>query len=223
MIKVLKRTLLTLSLVLFVTPSYSDMSDFNGLYVSVGAGVAGAELDGKYTDNDSNVTKAKGGGVAQAAIIDAGYNYAVDNYAFGIGVHYIPGEVTLGKSDTEKANEDLTVEGNDFYTVYAQVSVAVSEETAVYLKAGQSSIDLSYTSTASNITGTKPGDLDGSTIAIGSMSSIGNGMFIKSEAGWTEYDTLKLTDINSNSGASTGDIEADPTAVYGMISVGITF
>ena len=222
MIKVLKRTLLTLSLVLFVTPSYSDMSDFNGFYVSIGAGVAGAELDGKYTDNDSNVTKAKGGGVAQAAIIELGYNYAVDTYGFGLGVHYIPGEVTLGKSDTEKSAEDLTVEGNDFYTVYAQMSVAVSEETALYVKAGASSIDLSYTG-ASNITGTKPGDLDGSTFAIGSMSSIGNGMFIKSEAGWTEYDTLTLTDINTNSGSDSGDITADPTAVYGMISVGMTF
>jgi hypothetical protein len=102
------------------------------------------------------------------------------------------------------------------------VALAVSDATAVYLKAGSSSIDLSYTG-ASNITGTKPGDLDGSTVAIGSMSSIGNGMFINSEAGWTEYDTLTLTDINTNSGADTGDITADPTAVYGMISVGMTF
>ena len=222
MIKVLKRTLLTLSLVLFVTPSYSDISDFNGIYASIGAGVAGAELDGKYTDNDSNVTKAKGGGVAQAAIIDVGYNYAADNFAFGLGVHYIPGEVTLGKSDTEKTAEDLTIEGNDFYTVYVQMSAAVSEETAVFIKVGQSSIDLSYTG-ASNITGTKPGDLDGSTIAIGTMSNIGNGLFIKSEAGWTEYDTLNLTNINTNSGSDTGDITAEPTAVYGMISVGMTF
>ena len=51
----------------------------------------------------------------------------------------------------------------------------------------------------------------------------GNGLFIKSEAGWTEYDTLNLTNINTNSGSDTGDITAEPTAVYGMISVGMTF
>ena len=221
MIKVLKNTFFALSLMLFAMPAQADMSDLNGPFLAVSVGVGGAIVDGKYTDNEAVATSATGGGVAQIGGYEGGYTYATDRFMISVGAAAHPGEIDLADIDSESANEDITIRADGFQTVFATLGFAISDSTVFFGQAGQTDVDLKYTGT--NVTGTKPSGISGDNYAVGFISSLANGMFVKSEVGGHQFDKITLNDINSSSGSAGGDVEATPEVIYGLISLGYTF
>ena len=217
------KTLMLASVMSLFVAAISHAEGFTGIYFGVTGGTAGAELDGKYTDSNGDVTKGRGGVVSEIAGLDAGWNIGMgDSMSIGLGVNWFGGDAQIGKGDDAADTADITITAEEFVNYYLQANFIVSENTAIFAKVGTATADLKYTGSA--IGGTKPADMDGETWALGLMSTMGGNMFIKSEVGMTEYDTITVNDITGASGGgSTGDIVADPTLAYGLITIGYTF
>mgnify|MGYP000900757182 CR=1 FL=1 len=96
------RTIVFLLFVSLVsTPSYAGSEDFGGVYIGISGSAMGGELDGKYTDSSSEVTKGTGGFVeSPIAGLDLGYNMALgESMVVGLGMSWTPGDAIIGKAD----------------------------------------------------------------------------------------------------------------------------
>jgi hypothetical protein len=204
-----------------VTPLVAGSGDFAGPFVQVSAKSIGVELDGQYTDNQSNVTKGTGGSIAQVAAIDIGYSIPLsDTFLIGIGVSHTPGSAEISKADDAADAADITINAEDFFTVYIQPTISVSENSAVFLKLGQSEADLKVTG---NFTGTASSELSGQTFAIGTKTMFSSGMYFSAEAGYSDYDNIQVNDIGNANTLGTGDAKADPSTAFGQFSIGYKF
>ena len=103
----------------------------------------------------------------------------------------------------------------------------LTDDASVYIKFGQNSSDVKVTGDV-----TKPTSLDGDTLAAGTIMSWGSNLYIRTEAGITDYDTVTVTGLGTtcnaagnNSGciATTTKVTAQPTAHYGKIAIGYKF
>ena len=70
-----------------------------------------------------------------------------------------------------------------------------------------------------DVTG-QPNNLDGTTLALGTTTLFGSGIFMRTEAGMHEYDKIKITGIG---GSATAILEGDPTVAFGSVSLGFQF
>lgn len=205
------------------TPLIAGSSDIAGPYVAVQGVSLGVEFDGSYTDSDSVVTKGSGGKIAQVAGIEIGYSIpASDTFLIGIGASYYPGEADLAKADDAADAADITVKADEFYTFFVQPTISVTDNSAVFLKYGQSKADLKV---SGDFTGTASNELDGETFALGTMTIFPTGLFMKTEAGFTEYDDISVNDIGTaaDDDSAKGDVKATPEAAFGAVTIGFKF
>ena len=193
-------------------------SDFAGLFVGVQGSVNGMELDGKHTDQSSETQTGSGGEFAMVAGIEAGFNIPLgDSFFLGVGGMWIPIDASFDANDNDN-NADVTLTSSSHFTYYIQPSISVYDNSAIYLKLGVSEADLT---SSGDVTG-QPNNLEGSTLAIGTTTLFGDGggLYMRTEAGYHEYDHIKLTGVG---GSSTAILEGDPTVAYGSVSLGIQF
>jgi len=218
------RTIVFLLFVSLVsTPSYAGSEDFGGVYIGVSGSAMGGELDGKYTDSSSEVTKGTGGFVeSPIAGLDLGYNMALgESMVVGLGLSWTPGDATIGKADDFNDAADITLEASEFITYYIQPMIAVNEHSAIFIKYGEAEADLKVTG---DFTGAASNDLSGTTTSVGTVSKFASGMYMQVEAGLTEYDTISVKDIgNAGNNGSKGDAEAEPSVAYGTVTIGYNF
>ena len=137
-----------------------------------------------------------------------------------IGVSLNPGDAKFdvdsgGSANTN--NTDVTLELGDLVTFYIAPGFSISENSALYIKYGQTEADLQVTGDVTKLT-----SLDGTTIAIGTIGQHESGMYFQTEAGITEYDNLTLTGLGTYI-ATTNSATADPTVAYGQVSMGFRF
>ena len=199
-------------------PAMAGSSDFSGPFIGVQGSVNGMELDGKHTDQSSETTTGSGGEFAMVAGIEAGFNLPLgDSFFIGVGGMWIPIDASFDANDNEN-NADVTLTSSSHVTWYIQPSISVYDNSAIYLKIGSSSADLT---SSGDVTG-QPNDLEGMTYAIGTTTLFGDGggVFMRTEAGYHDYDHIKLTGVG---GSSTAILEGDPTVAYGSVSLGIQF
>ena len=114
---------------------------------------------------------------------------------------------------------DVSFEVGDHYSYWIQPGFSITDGSAVYLKLGRSEADTKVTGDV-----TSPADLEGDTFAIGTKSQLGTNFYIKTEAGFTEYDQLSVTGKGTANGISSGTtVTADPTIAFGTVSLGFRF
>ena len=212
----------TIAMACFSTTSFADAGNFNGFYVGISGSAMGAELDGSYTSNEGVVDKGTGGKIANVGSADIGYNMALGSTMFvSFGASYTPGEAKLGKADDAADAADINIKADKFYTYYIQPSFMVSDNTAVFVKFGQSEADVQITG---DFTGTATKSMDGDTVSFGSKTVFGSGMYIQSEAGITEYSNISVTDVGSaNENGKKGSAKADPSIAFGTLTLGYKF
>ena len=205
-------------------PLMAGSDDFAGPFIAVSAGSIGAELDGKYTDGDGTITKGTGGRIAQVGTIELGYSLPLgESFFVSVGATYTPGEAEISKADDAADAADITIKAEEFYSYYISPSVSVTENSAVFFKYGEAEADLKVTG---NFTGTAPSELSGTTMSLGTKTMFPSGLFFSAEAGVSEYDNIKVTDIgtaDSDPGGQKGDAEADPSIAFGLFTVGYKF
>ena len=203
------------------TPAMADASDFAGPFLGLNASVNGIELDGSTSDSNNQVMNGSAGMFGVAGGGEIGYNIPITgNFFVTVGANINPGDVKISVDAGGAANannDDVTMEISDLQTFFIQPSFSFSPSSAVYLKYGQTEADIEVTGDVTKIT-----SLDGDTFGIGTISLTSTGIYFKSEAGYTDFENIRLdglgTYINTTSGAN-----ASPKAAYGQVSIGYKF
>jgi len=218
------KTLLIAALVSTVsTAVLANAGNFAGPYVGIQSSAIGVELDSKYIEAASSESNTTTGTVGKTAVIaGAELGYAIplgDGLLLDFGATFVEGDAKLkyNTTDAGAGNTDVTFEVQDQYTYYIAPTVALSETSSAYFKYGTVDSDVTIVGDVTKIT-----ELSGEVYAIGTRTVLGNGLYIRSEAGIQEFDKLSTTGLGT-SVPTTTTVTADPTIAYGAISVGFKF
>jgi len=215
---------LAATLGLATTPILAGSGDFAGIYIGVRASVNGAGLDGTYSaagngaeDDEIEVNRGKAGAFVPAAGLEAGVNLPLGDVFFvTAGASWISGSADLGQADDFGDAADVVLEISDHVQYFIAPSVSIFDNSAIYIKYGRALADLTA---IGDVTG-QPNNLQGTTYGIGVSTISNSGIFLKTEAGATQYDQFKLTGIG---GSDSSILEADPLIAYGAVSIGFKF
>ena len=222
------------ALILSGASAVADSANFAGPYIGISALSAGIEVDGSGTQSsgtaeaaDSNSVRddVSAGEATGAVGAEVGYVIPMGTgFALDIGASHVTGEGTISAktNDTDsKGNVSFSV--YDFVTGYIAPTLVLSDTSSVYIKLGLSEAD---TGTTGGVTQT--GRLSGTTWGFGTRTVLESGIFIRTEAGFTEYNEIAAR----GTGAAVGDSKAiptttvysaEPTIAYGRVSLGFRF
>jgi hypothetical protein len=219
--KNLKLILVTI-VAIFGLTTVSNAASLNGLYFEVGSSAAGVAIDGSATDTGSNSTTV--GSVGKTAVlVHYGAGYMTDrSNKVGLDIGYIltPGDAKI-KRTSDSSLSDVTFEISDSSEYYIAPMINITEDASLYLKYGWNSSDVNTTGDVTKIT-----SMDGETVAVGTVMSWGSQMYIRTEAGMTEYDTITASGLGTNAVGGIGTDEtvtANPEVYYGKIAIGYKF
>jgi len=213
------------------TISLADSSNFAGPYIGFQGFAAGAAVDGKSRETGSdgstqvNTTDTVTAGKATfAAGVEAGYALPMGSmFLIDVGASYTSGEAKLQhETDDSLGSGNVTFKVDQFVTFYIAPTMALSDTSSLYVKLGLSEADIGV----SGDIGT-PSDLRGETWAIGTRTVLDSGIFIRTEAGYTEYNGISTHGKGGASGVkaipTTTSFAAEPTIAYGKVSLGFRF
>ena len=227
-----KITLAISGLVLLAGSAFADSTNI-GAKLSVG----NFDASGTHTTNSGSITS---GGPAVSSSGDATFPFAsvflerekeFSNMSIALGLDYIPLTAEIDKIGGGGAanGAGATVEAGNQITLYVQPSKELSNGLKVFGKLGYSKMQLeirdinrqadSTASPAISTDASQSKDLDGVMVGLGLEKSVSVGPFdfIRLEATYTDYDSVKHT--NSNGKILTAD--ADLTAIN--LSIGKKF
>jgi hypothetical protein len=205
--------------------SIADSSNFAGPYIGITGGAFGAAVSGSSDDGGSgsdNLDQVSVGQNALATGIEAGYVLPIGSlFLLDVGASRLIGDVTIKhKHDGVAARGDVSFTANEFVTAYIAPSVALSDTSSLYVKWGYSAANAGVTGDLKT-----PGDLRGETFAIGTRTVLDSGIFIRTEAGYTEYNAISThgKGIATNPISVDTAYSAEPTIAYGQVSLGFRF
>jgi len=205
--------------------SFADSSAFTGAYVAVSGSAIGVALTGTHTKTLGGDLSSKGavGAVENSAGLEAGFSYPVSDMAFiTVGVGYTPFSADIKASDVTEA-KDIKLATDDMLSVFIEPSFNVTENSAVFLKVGYSESEV--TASGTEVTN-KTYAFDGTTIALGTKTIADNGLFIKTEAGVTDYSSINIKNIReefNGTATFTASAKADVEVAYGQVTLGYKF
>jgi len=206
------------SSLLFMSLANAEVSmGISGMMISVDA-------EGTETlKTSANVEKKSIKEDAVAGEIFAEYNLGM----VSLGVAVIPMEAEIGSESLTRTDkltggdvsgqQKASAEFSMHSTVYALVPLGSS---GFYAKIGAGQVDVKTTEAL--VTGAKYADktLDFTTIGFGSEKDLSNGMFIRAEGAYTDYDKIELKSTGSDAVSTiNGEIET----LSAKISIGKSF
>ena len=212
------KTMLCTIVAIFGFTSVSNSASLNGLYLEAGTSAAGVAIDGSATDTGSNSTTV--GSVGETfASVSYGLGYMTDRsrkVGLDVGYMWIPGEAKLRRT-SDTTGSDVTFEISDSTEYYFAPMVNITEDASLYVKFGYNDSDVKTTGDVRKIT-----SMDGETLAIGTVMSWGSNLYIRTEAGMTEYDKLTSEGLGTDIGTDES-VSATPEVNYGKIAIGYKF
>jgi len=219
----LKTMLFVLLASVATSPLFASASDWAGPYVGIQASIIGVELQGTHNDRAGDITNGAVGKFATIGGFDIGYAFPMGENAFiDIGGSYVAGKAAFKHDNVGNSNADVTFTAENLMSVYLQPNFAVSDSSAIFFKVGYSEAETTVTGDV-----TAPSDLEGTTYAIGTKSLLPSGLFVKTEAGFTEYDEISSTGKSASQAAgkilNSVTVKAEPTIAYGAITIGMKF
>ena len=207
---------------LFVA-SYANAASLSGLYLELGSSAVGVEMDGNFNDDDGDISYGTVGKTAVTGSYGLGFMTSRENpLSLDLGYTWSPGDAKI-KATSDDSNTDATLEVSDATEWYVAAMANITEDASVYFKYGGNDADITVTGDINN-----PGGLSGTTVALGTVMSWGSNMYIRTEAGITDYDQISATGKGTsaeNEGGIGTDVKvtADPTVHYGKIAIGFKF
>ena len=212
----------------------ADSSNFAGPYVGVSASGYGLQMDGSSrtspTGGTWEVDEVSVGQVAPVTGIEVGYAIPVGtSMLIDVNGTYHQGEAAMdftndanggGNSDGESKDAALgkvSFAIDDLRTLSIAPTLVLSDTSSVYVKVGLTEADVSDSGDI-----TTPGNLSGTTWAIGQRSVLESGLFVKTEAGFTDYNGISTHGKGTNV-SSDNTYSAEPTVAYGAVSLGFRF
>ena len=205
----------------------ADSSAFTGAYAGVSLSTNGMALGGTYKDESlgagSDKSKSKGSmGVVEPSVgFELGYSYPMTDMAFiTAGVSYTPIDANIDANNVTNSKK-VTLDVEDMMGVFIEPSFNVTENSAVYVKAAYA--EASFNASGNDLAAKSVGDLEGTTLALGTKIVTDSSMIIKVEAGYTEYDGIKIKNISDDAGGTTASADVDIESAYGMVTLGYKF
>ena len=207
-----------------VGTAQADSSNFAGPYIGLSISGYGVGVDGNShstslnsggTNNDVQVGK-----VAAVSGGEIGYALPIGgSFLLDVGASMLTGEAQLDyvSDDVGSVMADVALTIDDLITYYIAPTLVLSDTSSLFIKVGLSEADIGV---KGNIT--TPGNLSGTTWGIGTRTVLESGIFIRSEAGYTEYNGIS-SHGNGTGQATTTSYSAEPTTAYGKISMGFRF
>ena len=117
----------------------------------------------------------------------------------------------------DNSDRDVSFVIKDLVTAYIAPTVVLSDTSSLYVKVGVTDVDVSVSGDI-----TSPGNLSGTTWAMGTRTVLPSGIFIRTEAGYTDYNGISSHGKGTNI-ANTSTYSADPTVAFGTVSLGFRF
>lgn len=216
--------LVVVSLASFASVANADSSIFAGPYVAIQGSAAGVEIDGEHNDptmEDSKKNKGTTGMTGIFGSVQVGYNQPLSDMAFlTVGLTHTPtGDASFSAKDIANS-KSVTMELSGINEVFVEPSAMVAENAAVFLHVGYSEAEMN--TKGDDITN-KNFDMEGTTVSAGLKLVTDGGIFIKAEAGMTEFEEINLTGITDENGGTTASAKGSPTIAFGTISLGMKF
>jgi hypothetical protein len=226
-IKTMICAVFTLMLVNISTTAQSDSSNFAGPYVGVSGSGYGIQLAGtSNTGNTAGTTTTEEvslGQVAPVTGVEGGYAIPIGSaLLIDIGAAWYTGEAKLdfhddkGESDSD-GGKDVTFTVGDLITVYIAPTIVLSDTSSLYIKVGLSEASVDVTGDV-----TRPADLSGTTWAMGTRTVLDSGIFIRTEAGYTDYNGISAGGKGTTV-ATANTYSPEPTVAFGTVSLGFRF
>jgi hypothetical protein len=220
LINTLKGMLYTVTALIALT-NVSNAASLNGVYVEVGSSAIGVEADGSTNDVQGAVTTGTVGKTAVTASYGLGYVLGTGKVSLDAGYLWTPGEAKIQQSSTSNNANTISLEISDSVEYYLAPTLNITDTAALFIKYGWNQSDLKVVGDVNKIN-----SMDGQTLAIGTVMSWGSNLYIRTEAGRTEYDRLTFTGLGSGGTANVATTEsatAVPKVHYGKISIGYKF
>ena len=218
------------TLLLVNATAQADSSNFAGPYVGVTASGYGIQLDGESRSVDQQTVASEEmdtvslGQVAPVTGIELGYAFPLGSmFLIDFGAAAYTGEAQLShfsddsKNQDNAINQDVKFTINDLTTGYIAPTLVLSDTSSLYIKLGLTEADVTVSGDV-----TQPGDLSGTTWAMGTRTVLESGIFIRTEAGYTEYNGISAHGKGTNV-SSDNSYSAEPTVAYGAVSLGFRF
>jgi len=224
------------SLMLVNTTVHADSSNFAGPYVAISGSGYGMQLDGKSetspTGGTFEVDEVSLGQVAPVSGIEAGYAIPLGSmFLIDIGASLYTGESQLdfdsentqvAAAAEESAGDALAAKKvsltiNNLTTGWIAPTLVLSDTSSIYIKVGLSEAKVV---TAGDVT--PAADLSGTTWALGTRTVLESGIFVKTEAGFTDYNGISAQGMG-NSVSASNTYSAEPTIAYGSVGIGFRF
>jgi len=215
----------------------ADSSNFAGPYVGLSMIGLGAEMDGQSNstagESSASTTDLTVGQTAVASGLELGYVLPLGNVMLlDVGASYLHGEAKYRGKSTDTTGSgpnagvhagDVSFSVNEHVTYYIAPTIALSDTSSIYIKASHTSADIGVTGDI-----TTPGNLEGQGWAVGTRTVLENGIFIRTEAGVTEYNGISAHGKGAGVAGqdkidSTTSYAAEPTIIQGTVSIGFRF
>ena len=215
----------SLVLVTMGTAVKADSGNFAGPYVGFTASGYGVEADSTsstttVSEDTVSVTNdaIQIGKVAAVVGVELGYALPLGSaFLIDVGATYHSGEAKIDHDGGDNGTRSVAFMIDDLVTFYLAPTLVLSDTSSLYVKVGLSEADTGVTGDI-----TTPAQLSGTTWAIGTRTVLDSGIFIRTEAGYTEYNGIsahgKGNDIQSDNSYS-----AQPTIAFGTVSLGFRF
>ena len=205
---------------MFALTTVASAGVLNNVYLEVGSSAVGVIAEGTSNDAASATTTGAVGKTEITADYGLGYMTNRDR-KMGIDVGYIitPGQAKISHTSNSASATSVSLDVSDMTQYYIAPMINITEDASLYVKLARNSTDLTVVGDVNKIT-----SMDGDTVAVGTVMSWGSNLYIRTEAGQTEYDTLKFTGLGTAGGVLTTEtITVTPKVNYGRVALGYKF
>lgn len=223
----------SLVLVSVGTSALAGSDNFAGPYIGLSISGYGLGVEG-HSSNTSTSSQGNSQGAAGdesdtdlqigkiAAVSGGEVGYVLplgDSLALDVGATFLAGEAKLDYEgdDAKSTQASVALKVDDLVTYYIAPTLVLSDTSSVYIKVGLSEADIGV---EGNVT--TPADLSGTTWGIGTRTVLDSGIFIRSEAGYTDYNGISSHGKGTTQQAAT-TYSANPDTAYGKFSMGFRF
>ncbi len=211
------------------TPAFSQAKNFAGPSIAIGVGSNSTNYDNKLVTADPLATDSVNSGKSNFnSSIDLSYGFEVNpNFVISLGATY---DLAESKNDIISADDGLdntakiSAKLKDHYSLYIQPTYAISNNTAVFAKAGYNFAKSEIKLTASDGTDTDSltysQNLNAWSYGVGAKTFLTNNVFLQFEGSLTTYDTQNKTFVGT---LDTYTFSHKPEVLTALVSVGYKF
>ena len=215
------------------TPALSQAKNFAGPSIAIGVGYNSTNYDNSLVTADPLATDSVNSGKSNFnSSIDLSYGFEVNpNFVISLGATY---DLTESKNDIITADDGfnntakISSKLKDHYSLYIQPTYALSNNTAVFAKAGynfaKSEIKLTASSVVEEETVTDSltysQNLNAWSYGAGVKTFLTSNAFIQFEGSLTSYDTQNKTFVGE---LDTYTFSHKPEVLTALVSIGYKF